>query len=153
MDSERAVAYEEAFKFCESLQIPYIEASCKYNINVEESYLVLVYQILSNIYDIPSLYSLRDKEEWNEKIHFKFSKAFKDSIFTFFACLDFLTKKKKKPKIPKFVLFEIIKFITSPPLRLCNDFVSYVKQYSRGEQLVRNAPVVPQIKKRDCKMF
>ena len=158
LKSERKVKDEDVFEFCESLQIPYIETSSKENINIEESFLLLIYQILSSMskYSIPYLHSISFNGEWKEEIHFKLPKPFKDSIFTFIICLNLVGfNKKKNKKIPKFVLFEIIKKSSNFSLS------KFVKEYSKNEKLILSPsynlpPVILDTKtnkKKDCQIF
>ena len=150
--SERKVRYEDVFEFCESLQIPYIETSCKENINVEESFLLLIYQILSSIYKIPPIMDISINEKWDEEIHLYYPKSFKASIFTFVVCLNLVGFKKHK--FPKFVLFEIIK-------KICFSTLSnYVNHFSKHGKLVEIPSPTQQEEtnkkkknKKDCQLF
>jgi hypothetical protein len=55
-------------------------------------------------------YLLKCNQKWSPEIHSECSKSFKQTIQTFLLCMK-CNQNKTKLKIPKFVLFEIIKVI------------------------------------------
>lgn len=106
--SERKVSNEIAYQtFVEEEDIFYIETSCVSNENVEDLFLLPIYNqfILSNSCCETSYLPSFIMKEWNQNVHSEFPKIFRNSIFTFLVC----AKQKIKIKIPKFIIFEIIK--------------------------------------------
>ena len=150
-------------KFCELLGILYVETSCKENLNIEESVLLNIYEILKSTYHFPSFNSLYSIDKWNENIHHKFPSSFKLSVFTFLLCLNYFgfgkpkKSKKKSPKVekklfPKILVLEIIKFSSSPLY-----FASLIKQFSISKyNLINkalplpNTPFLEPEKKKEC---
>ena len=152
--------------FCEDKECYYIETSCKRNENVEEAFLLMTYLSFQNHKDsVPFRYL----ELWNEKIHFRFPKLFRDSIFTFVVCLNLIgfgnSKKNKKNKkvftkiLPKFLLFQIIRS-ASTPLTIG----SYIKDFSKSDYKMTEPNAILKFiegkkglktteKKKDCHIF
>ena len=67
------------------------------------------------------------RQEWSEKVHSTFPNYFKNSVFTFVACLKVVGFQKNK-KIDKFVLFEIIKLVY-----VCFGFNHFIKELENNK--------------------
>ena len=129
LESQRMVSSDEVKDLCKKYEILHIETSCKENKNIEETILVLVYQILCSFYELPSL-SSNTFDKWDHNIHHQFPLSFKISVSTFLNCLNCIGfNQKNNLKIPKFVLFEIIRFVS-----IFYDLIHFVKEFSKNEK-------------------
>ena len=106
---QRTVEYEKVSKFCEERAIPHIETSSKKNSNVEAAFLMISLELLKD--KDPNLKEFLEEhknifEEYSLENFSKFPKFFKSYVVTILVCL-----RKKKKKIPKFVLFIILEYL------------------------------------------
>jgi GTPase SAR1 family protein len=105
LENEIKVEKEMENKLFEKNKIEIIETSAKENINIEESFINMIKIILCR--DNPHLKEyLESPNDWKSEIHHIFDQDFKNCIFIFVCCLK---KKGNSFKLPKFVLFQVIK--------------------------------------------
>ena len=148
LENERIVSFQQAFEYCISFNIPYIETSCKTNENMNDLLLLIVYKMLSFFYDLPPIPNF-PQQLWDEKTHFYFPQFFKDSVFSFLLCLKKIGFRQNK-KIPKFVLFDIIKTVS-----LSLSYSIFVNELSTSGIKLKllDSQLEEPIKKNNCLIF
>lgn len=155
LDKRRKASFEDSLEFCETQGIPLIETSCKINESIEESFMMISYQVLSGIYELPIIPYFKN-EIWSNKIHKKFPKSFRQSVFVFLVCLKAKGFRNEK-RIQNYILFQIIRLLSFDL-----DFACFVQEISQmhyklesknetHSSLIFRSP--SQKRKKDCYIF
>ena len=135
LEENHVVQYKEVIEFTERVGVGLVEISVKTGEKMEEMLEMMAQKILCVKYS--SLGKQVDwcelVVEWNPKTHHLFPKSFREAVAAFLFCLRRF-QDEGDFKVPKFVLFEILKFakeskiLVSPEEKKANKWKERWKQ-------------------------
>ena len=129
---EKRVLFTKDFQsISQKLSIPFMETSSLNSENVEEAFLILTHMSLKNMFShLNSFQFLSCNNYFLENSHFLFPLSFFRLLLFSLLSFKFL-QKKHSFKIPKFVLFEILKHLPYSPHLYFKEICESIKNSSQ----------------------